>query len=313
MSDPMDVSLDDIIAQKRSKGGRSNGGGGGGGGRAPRQNSRATRSRNNGDARKPYARGNADSDWSHDMFEGRTTANSTAAARGAGRRGAAAVGGAADGSATLKLENLHWNVSEQDIEELMGAHGRVKSINVKYDNAGRSLGICFVTFESRKAAQAAADAYDGRALDGMKMSATVLASRGEGGAGSGGRLASRLGPKPGQSVLDRLGKKLEDRLGPKVPSTAETFVYSGGGGGRGGGGGAGGGGHTRARQPRGKPTVTDLDAQMDRYMATGGAPEAEMDLDAAPAGSAAPVDWDKPAASATARGIITYDDIAQPQ
>ncbi|KAJ3174838.1 hypothetical protein HDU87_006630 [Geranomyces variabilis] len=306
MSDPMDVSLDDLIAQKRSKGGRSNGGGGGG--RAPRQNSRSTRSRNNGDARKPYARGNAEADWSHDMFEGRTTANSTAAVRGAGRRGA-------EGPATLKLENLHWNVSEQDIDELMGAYGRVKSMNVKYDIAGRSLGVCFVTFESRKEAQAAADAYDGRSLDGMKLSATVLASRGEsgGGAGSGGRLASRLGPKPGQSVLDRLGKKLEDRLGPKVPASAESLAYSNGvSGGRGGGGGGGGGGHTRsARQPRGKPTVTDLDAQMDRYMATGGAPEAEMDLDAAPA--AAPVDWDKPAASATARGIITYDDIAQPQ
>ncbi|KAJ3152403.1 hypothetical protein HDU86_005581 [Geranomyces michiganensis] len=323
MSDPMDVSLDDIIlAQKRSKA-RHNGGGGSGGGRAPRQ--QVSRARRNGKSNddntraKPYSRGNADGDWSHDMFDGERAAGGIGggnATRGARR--AAGANGDDDAPATLKVENLHWNVSEQDLEELMGAHGRVKSVKLEYDNAGRSLGSCLVRFESRKAAQAAADAYDGRALDGMKMTAKVLEPRGGGrsGGGGGGRLAARLGPKPGQSVLERLGKKLEDRLGPKVPASAESRAFSGMAGI--GGGAVAGGGHRGPRQPRGKPTSEDLDAQMERYMATGGAPEAQMDLDspaAAAAGvpRAAPVDWDKPAASTAARGIITYDDIAQPQ
>lgn len=106
MADPMDLSLDDIISTRRSNkrgAGYRSAPRRGGGGRTPYNSRRG----------KPYARGNADGAWRHDLFEsGRSNRNADRMDMdvddGAQRR----VGGASVGeSLSVKIENLHWNVS----------------------------------------------------------------------------------------------------------------------------------------------------------------------------------------------------------
>ncbi|KAI8910677.1 hypothetical protein DFJ77DRAFT_470681 [Powellomyces hirtus] len=308
MADPMDISLDEIISRKRSSRG------GGGGGNRSRQRTDSSYSSDNGSPRtarrndnnngrrnrysdKPYSRstGNANGTWRHDMFEGgpRDLADRIGSRR--------TVNEPSGGSTQIRVENLHWNVSEQDISELMGAYGTLRSVKLKYDNAGRSEGVCTVTFDSEDAAVAAIEAYDGRDLDGMKMTATLVrgsSSRHGGGGGGGGAITNRLGPKVG-NVLDRLGKKLEDRLGPRMQNNIRNGHTTSGGGGGGGG----------RRQPRVRAVAEDLDAQMDRYMAGEAEPEPEVTPSYGGANRrVVVVDWDKPV-DVTQREVITYDDI----
>ncbi|KAJ3008806.1 hypothetical protein HKX48_008330 [Thoreauomyces humboldtii] len=326
MADPMDVSLDDLISSSRKPGGgannRRNGGGRATTQRDPRgggaeRNSNSNHRRND----SPYTRGNADGDWSHDMFGGSRSSGGSNASK-PGLRSASAQAADSEASTQIKIDNLHWNVSEQDVRELMSAHGAVQSVRLKFDNAGRSDGVCYVTFNARRSAQAAVDAYDGRDLDGMTMHVALVERnnrRANNGGGTG--LASRLGPKPAGSVLDRLGQKLTDRLGPR-PAGNDALVagLADNGGRRNGGGDAGKShqrqtSHTRAgadsrgssnRKPAGA-SLQDLDAQMDRYMS--GKPEPEPAPARGPSERAI-VDWDRPT-DTIIREVIAYDDLDQ--
>ncbi|KAI8819221.1 uncharacterized protein EV422DRAFT_535615 [Fimicolochytrium jonesii] len=309
MADPMDLSLDDIIASNRPKRRTKQGNGVSFASDTRRSNNYRSRSsydrpdgRGSGGPRrenKPYARRDLEGQWKHDMF-GDSRGGSGAGLRDSGRVGRST---AAEG-ATITIKNLHWNVTQEDIAELMGTQGAVNKIHFKYDNAGRSLGECEVTFDSARAAQSALDTYDGRELDGQAMTVELIGggSRQAGRGAVGSSLADRLGPKQGSSIVDRLGQKLEDRLGPRLGAKVGG-QSNGGGPDRNGRGNRGRGGRTGVgRAPRkGPATMEDLDAQMERYMS--GEPEPEP-----VALQNGKVDWDKPADTG-ARGIITYDDI----
>ncbi|TPX67482.1 hypothetical protein SpCBS45565_g03673 [Spizellomyces sp. 'palustris'] len=303
MSDPMDLSLEDIISSKsRGRGGRGRG----------RRNLRGPGRRSNTDgedvafsvtntlsrsprtgrggsnrnADKPYARGNVEGQWKHDLFDGPNA-----------QRGRTVLGTARGGSSEsmrIRIENLHWNVTEADIWELMGSLGHpVKNVKIFYDNAGRSEGNAEVTFETLEGAQVAIDTFDERELDGMKMKITLLERTGRGGSG---KVSSRLGPKSQGSILSRLGQKLEDRLGPRV----------GNGAGRGAGAGSRGRGRGRGRQTPASKNV--LDDEMDRYMS--GEPEPEQ---VAPPANGGGIhrDLDRPIGGVQ-REIISYDDVDTP-
>jgi RNA recognition motif-containing protein len=104
----------------------------------------------------------------------------------------------------LYVGNLPYNFTSQDLQQLFGAHGGVRSAEVIMDRmTGRSRGFGFVEMESESASQAAIAALHEKDVAGRRMTVNEARERTPRGPG---------GPRPG-----------------------------GGGGGFGGGGGGGGG------------------------------------------------------------------------
>jgi cold-inducible RNA-binding protein len=113
----------------------------------------------------------------------------------------------------LYVGNLSYSVSNEQLEELFGAFGQVKSAQVVMDrDTGRSKGFGFVEMSDGAGAQAAIDGMNGKEVDGRSLTVNEARPREDrgGGGGGGGRGGGRGG-------------------------------YGGGGGGGGGYGGGGGG------------------------------------------------------------------------
>ncbi|XP_013772528.1 THO complex subunit 4-like [Limulus polyphemus] len=230
MADKIDMSLDDIIKQDRSKFRiRGRGGGRGGRGRGARPNSGgggrwaggssggAIRNRQSqGWSRPlPYSRPKQLPDkWQHDMFDG--------GAEGGGARELTT------GAAKLLVSNLDFGVSDADIKELFSEFGALKKAAVHYDKSGRSLGTADVVFERRSDAVKAMKQYNNVPLDGRPMSIQIVTSLTQRGA-------------------------VSSRIGSVVRGRGESGRSRGQGRGRGG-------------QNRKVPTAEELDAELDAYV-----------------------------------------------
>uniref|UniRef100_A0A0K8TM95 Putative rrm motif-containing protein n=1 Tax=Tabanus bromius TaxID=304241 RepID=A0A0K8TM95_TABBR len=182
MVDKIEMSLDDIIKANKSKptgakrggirglqrkGGRGGGGGGvfRGGQRTGGSGILKGRSRG-GITRSKFPRGDVNSAWKHDMYDGPKRNG------GAGLK----VGGAPGSGAKLVVSNLDYGVSESDIHELFADFGPLKSASVHYDRSGRSLGTADVIFERRADAVKAMKQYHGVPLDGRPMNIQLTTS-----------------------------------------------------------------------------------------------------------------------------------------
>ncbi|XP_050439650.1 THO complex subunit 4-A-like [Adelges cooleyi] len=174
----MDVSLDELIKNKRSssrgggrrgggrqgprggnakRGGgsnfRSNGAGSGGGG-GPMRRGRPAARRSNGFS--PYTKGDVNSSWTHDMYDGPKRQN----IRG---------GLSTTNIHKIVISNLDFGVTSTDIQELFDEFGPLKTATVHYDRSGRSLGTADVVFDSKNAALKAVRQYNNVPLDGRPM------------------------------------------------------------------------------------------------------------------------------------------------
>ncbi|XP_043274272.1 THO complex subunit 4 [Venturia canescens] len=250
MVDKIEMSLDDIIKQNKGSKGRGGGGGGRrgrGAGVSPRRGTRGSsragggvmRGRNRGGiarASAPYTRGDVNSAWKHDMFDGVKKVG----------RGAIGV----TGTTKLLVSNLDFGVSDSDIQELFSEFGPLKSAAVHYDRSGRSLGSADVIFERRADAIKAMKQYNGVPLDGREMNIQVATSelpvpttiRG------GSRLAGNAFSQRSQPARFR-------------GSRGSNSAVRGRGAGRRGGGGRG-----AARTPAKTPTAEELDAELEAYV-----------------------------------------------
>lgn len=102
-------------------------------------------------------------------------------------------------STKLFVGNLSYNVSENDLQDLFSSYGTVKEVNLMLDRmSGRSRGFAFVTMDSKEAADAAAQALNGKNWEGRNLSVNEARPReerperssrfgGGGGGGGGGR------------------------------------------------------------------------------------------------------------------------------
>lgn len=256
MVDKIEMSLDDIIkSQKPQRGGgrgglnRSGGGprgnanrsrNGGGGFRQNRggpMGAGVLKGRNRGGIQRStkFSRGDVNSAWKHDMYEG-ARKNRLLAAAGLG----GGVGGSGLGSSKLMVSNLDFGVSESDINELFADFGPLKSASVHYDRSGRSLGTADVVFERRADAIKAMKQYNGVPLDGRPMSIQLATS---------------------------------EIPAPRVPRVLPRSPRRQGGGGEGRSGAPRGGNQARRggngggprRQQRETKTAEELDAELDAY------------------------------------------------
>ncbi|MBI4718970.1 MAG: RNA-binding protein [Planctomycetes bacterium] len=103
----------------------------------------------------------------------------------------------------LYIGNLGFSVTSSDLEQLLSAHGRVRSAEVISDRStGQSKGFGFVEMESNEDADAAIAALNGKDHGGRALTVNEAKPReprsgggggGYGGGGRGGRGGSRGG------------------------------------------------------------------------------------------------------------------------
>jgi len=269
MSSALDLSLDDIIATNKSKGGR-------GGGKAKQP--RGLQVKNKPAIGKKAGRGNAgpsaravamaiDQVWQHDKFPGQGVPMVNVSLKG----GNAAGGAAQDTGAKLLVSNLHFNVTQQDVKELFAMCGAVKKASVNFDQAGRSKGTAEVIFARRADALTAQQRYNGATLDGMPMRIELVASALAPGASvlSSGRI---LGGAPAGGRGNPGGVSRTVTLGSPggVFARAAGALRDAGAPGRGRssagrGRGRGRGGRGRGRSDAKPRSAEDLDNDLDSY------------------------------------------------
>ncbi|TEA22756.1 Aly/REF export factor 2 [Colletotrichum sidae] len=319
MADRMDRSLDEILAEKKNNGPRNRHGGGGGGGGAPRRRERERQEYPRDGSFRDEPR-NLDSEWVHDRFEEHDSR------RGPSRRRRDSPEERDTTSAKLRVENIHYELTAEDLEELFTRIGPVAKLDLKYDRAGRSEGIAFITMQSHEDAQEAIKEFDGANANGQPIRLTLL---------TGGRNPRSRNPfdsavMPGRPLSERIsapggrsrslspGRRYDvdeaasrgiDRYVPGNRSRSPMPRRRGGGGGRrpgarreGGrdGGREGGrdqdggrGGRGAGRDSRARKTQEELDAEMADYFGGGNseqaAPQANGGSEATQA-AAAPTD-----------------------
>ncbi|MCL4785302.1 MAG: RNA-binding protein [Verrucomicrobia bacterium] len=95
-------------------------------------------------------------------------------------------------STKLFVGNLSYNTTENQLQDMFGAHGAVTEVDIIMDKfSGRSRGFAFVTMEAKEAADAAVQALNGKSIDGRALTVNEARPREErprsGGGYGGGR------------------------------------------------------------------------------------------------------------------------------
>ncbi len=83
-------------------------------------------------------------------------------------------------STKLFVGNLSFNATQEQLQDLFGAHGTVVEIDVIKDKfSGRPRGFGFVTMETKEAADAAVQAINGKEIDGRALTVNEARPREE--------------------------------------------------------------------------------------------------------------------------------------
>ena len=90
-------------------------------------------------------------------------------------------------STKLFVGNLSFDITENDIREMLSQHGPVNEINVVQDRAtGRSRGFAFVTMNTQEGANAVIQALNGKEWKGRALTVNEARPREERSGGSRG-------------------------------------------------------------------------------------------------------------------------------
>lgn len=257
----LDMSLDDIISQKKKPEPRAKTGGTARakGAQANVASAGPTRGGRGANRRRhqPYARRNAgDDEEMMDVEDDAPSTRKVAAGKRApkkqdkakkssilARLGKAKGSGKGQGQGQdetagtkILVKNLKYDIQDDEVTELFSTVGKVNKAEIVYDRSGRSKGLARVWFARRADAEKAIKEYDGRTLDGQPMQITLDADKNV----RNGLFGTALTGKKDDNV--KFNVSLGGRGGQK---------------GRRGRGGRGGG------QPK---STEDLDNEMDSYM-----------------------------------------------
>ncbi|KAF4626155.1 hypothetical protein G7Y89_g12006 [Cudoniella acicularis] len=229
---------------------------------------------------------NIDSEWVHDKFDDNSGRRPIRA-----ERRYSPERSYESSSAKLRVENLHYDLTEEDLDDLFNRIGPVLKLALVYDRAGRSEGIAYVTYESSHDAKRAIREFDGANAKGQPIRLISIPTGPAAGRRNpfdsaivpGRSLADRITLPPGRSSRSESPIRHSDVSGPP-PSNVDRYVPGRGSrsrsprprprdGRRPGArrergdrrGGRGGGGERLARDGRPKKTQEELDAEMEDY------------------------------------------------
>jgi cold-inducible RNA-binding protein len=90
-------------------------------------------------------------------------------------------------STKLYVGNLSFDATEDDLREMLSAHGPVNEVNVIMDKiTGRARGFAFATMNTAEGAAAAIQALNGKEWKGRELTVNEARPREEGRGGGGG-------------------------------------------------------------------------------------------------------------------------------
>jgi THO complex subunit 4 len=227
---------------------------------------------------QPYGQRDAEDEtqaWSHDMFE-----DGGYSRNGGGGGVQITIGnrGGGGGKPSITVTGLESDVTEQDLEDIFGSCGTIKTIELSYDKNGNSRGKAEITFSSAEEAATAVKEYDGAEVDGKSMtvvqqgggevSRTRVVKKKSGmtvSAGFGGRSVEVQEVRRGRGSFNYQPRRGRGNFGG--PRRNGGGARNGGGGGRKERGGKGGKGGRGGKPKEKAPSQEDLDADMDSYFA----------------------------------------------
>ncbi|GAA6010199.1 hypothetical protein JCM11491_005387 [Sporobolomyces phaffii] len=233
----------------------------------------------------PYARPSGDS-WKHDKYDEQATKAPAASAPQAGslasRLGGAtpAASGRGSRSARLIIKDLHYEVSERELELLFVQIGPIATgPKIKFDKSGRSTGMAWISYTTEEHGQQAKEAFDGALAKGQNIK-VEYDFRPERIQPAPGSLLARLEPNPASSRGPRNGAASSSvrggrpHVGPQRGVGAASAGadsrpprgVGGAGGPRGARGGAAAGGGRGGKVRREPKTNDDLDKELEAFM-----------------------------------------------
>jgi THO complex subunit 4 len=226
----------------------------------------------------------------------------------------------------IRVENIHYELTEEDLEELFWRIGKVAKLQLRYDRSGRSEGVAFVTYDRKADATEAIRQFDGANANGQPIKLSLMQ-------GAPSRNPFDTAVMPGKPLSERVSapkgrsrsfsprrrndgddsRRGIDRYMPEGGSRSRSPMPRQRGGRRpgarreGGGRGQEAGGRDREGgreggrgNPRSKKTQEELDAEMEDYFGGNSAPAAN----ASGTDAAAPA----PAATAAAAAPAAHAD-----
>jgi len=100
----------------------------------------------------------------------------------------------------LYIGNLTFDVTENDLRDLLGAHGPVEEVKVVMDrDTGRPRGFAFATMSTAEGAKAAITALNGKDWKGRALTVNEARPREERSGGRGGYEGRGGGDRGGRS------------------------------------------------------------------------------------------------------------------
>jgi cold-inducible RNA-binding protein len=91
-------------------------------------------------------------------------------------------------STKLYVGNLSFDITENDLRDMMASHGPVNEVSVITDKVtGRARGFAFVTMNTQEGATAAIAALNGKDFQGRALTVNEARPREERSSGGGGR------------------------------------------------------------------------------------------------------------------------------
>ncbi|KAI9893500.1 MAG: hypothetical protein M1814_006797 [Vezdaea aestivalis] len=118
---------------------------------------------------------NIDRDWVHDKFDDQ---DSRRPEKGSGfrygRRSPGPDNDRAISGTKIRVDNLHWDLTEDDVQDLFTRIGPVTSTQIIYDRSGRSTGRAFAIYALAADAAEAVRQFDGANANGQPIQLTLI-------------------------------------------------------------------------------------------------------------------------------------------
>ncbi|KAJ5647376.1 hypothetical protein N7490_003748 [Penicillium lividum] len=116
------------------------------------------------------------SDWVHDKYD---DDKDTRPRRGGRSRRSNSPERGGSTMTKVRVDNLHYDITESDLEDLFGQIGPVTELTLVYDRAGRSEGVAHVTYKYLKDAHTSIKEFDGANAKGHPIRLTLIPGRRE--------------------------------------------------------------------------------------------------------------------------------------